>query len=465
MCCVVLFEVLDGNEYTLSIGETDNQVIMQFSNNKGNVREEILEVAGASEKLQVSILSEGEPSETDHMDISMTDIVEKLKSEWKLEKDRFNLTIDITNLDSAPEDWFDKGIAVLSQGGKPWYLTAEDIYRCTKELMTTFTEKVAAHVSIPASYWLEMNQKLDFVTSKVAEKLLHIQLEEGFSLVAKIDELLEQVLSSADDHVDDYRLKLALKLQQLRRGVTLHLQELSINLNSKTALYRAQFEGAVASNKDALDKSVATAYTWASDKSSSASNWLAQAEQTTVINKIDALRLSGKEILEQTQDRVLETRDKVVNTVTDTCDQIVNSVDDTRNKVVDSVQTKFNAADEALRVKLPVVAHPYVFQAVSVSQPYVETAVNKATPYVQSVRDTESMQKLEKWINDKKKDEFMTLLEKNKDTPAGSIVSGLLNQASRVITEVSEYCLNEDYFERDQLEEKVEDPVVDSTTN
>jgi hypothetical protein len=396
------------------------------------------------------------------MDISVKEISEKKKSEWKLQKDTFKVIIDFISLEQAPDDWFDQGLAMLANDEKPWYLTAEDLYKCTKDLMATFTEKVAAHIPIPGNYWADMNQKLDFITAKVAEKLLHIQIEEGFSLISKIDEVLEQVLSSTDNHVDEYRLMLALKLQQLRKGLTRHIQELSQNMSSKSELYRTKMDSMVASNKEALDKSVATAYTWASDKSTDASNWLAQAEKTTIINKIDALRLTGKDILEQTQNKVLETRDKVFKNVTDTRDHVVNTVEDTRNQVATTVQAKLDAADEALRVQLPVVAHPYILQAVAVSQPYVETAVNKATPYVQSVRDTESVKKLESWVNDKKKEEFMNLLEKNKDTPAGSIVSALLSQASRVITEVTEYCMNEDYFERNQMEEK---PEVETVTD
>ena len=424
---------------------------MQFASSGTTVREELFDVAANTENLQVSVLSEGEESKVDHLDISVKDVVEKQKSEWMLLKEQYKITIIITLLDEAPADWFERGISLLAQEEKPWYLTTEDLYKCTKDLMVKLTAQVSSQVAIPSTYLDEMLVKLDFVSSKVAEKLLHIQLEEGFSLVARIDEVMEQVLGSTDEHVDEYRLRLALQLQQLRKSVTLHLQQLSQSLSTKSELYRARVESAVSSNKHALDQSVATAYTWAADTSASTSNWLAQAEHSAIINKMDALRLSGKEVLEQTQTRVLETRDQVVNTV----------------------QTKLTAADEALRVQLPEVAHPYVVQAVSVSQPYVETAVTTATPYIQTVRDQESVKKLESWVMDKKKDELLTLLEKNKDTPAGSMVSGLLSQASRVITEVSEYCLNEDYFARNQAlqqqqqqgeEVKEEEPVIEAET-
>lgn len=485
----VQFEVVEGQKFTLSVGCTENdQSIMQFASSGMTVREELFDVAADTENLQVSVLSE-EDSKVDHLDIAVKDIIEKQKSEWMLLKEQYKITIIITPLDEAPADWFERGISLLAQEEKPWYLTTEDLYKCTKDLMTKLTEQVSTHVAIPSSYLDEMLVKLDFVSSKVAEKLLHIQLEEGFSLVAKIDEVLEQVLGSTDEHVDEYRLKLALKLQQLRKSVTLHLQELSQSLTTKTDVYRTRVEEAVSSNKEKLDKSVATAYTWAADTSASTSNWLAKAEHTAIINKMDALRLSGKEVLEQTQTRVLETRDQVVNTVTETRDQVVNTVNETRDqmvntaaetrdqmvntaaetrdqvvntvnetrdKVVNTVQTKLTAADEALRVQLPEVAHPYVVQAVSVSQPYVETAVTTASPYIQTVRDQESVKKLESWVKDKKKDELLALLEKNKDTPAGSMVSGLLSQASRVITEVSEYCLNEDYFARNQAAAQTE---------
>ena len=436
----------------MSIGcSGDDQSIMQFASSGTTVREELFDVAANTENLQVSVLSEGEESKVDHLDISVKDVVEKQKSEWMLLKEQYKITIIITLLDEAPADWFERGISLLAQEEKPWYLTTEDLYKCTKDLMVKLTAQVSSQVAIPSTYLDEMLVKLDFVSSKVAEKLLHIQLEEGFSLVARIDEVMEQVLGSTDEHVDEYRLRLALQLQQLRKSVTLHLQQLSQSLSTKSELYRARVESAVSSNKHALDQSVATAYTWAADTSASTSNWLAQAEHSAIINKMDALRLSGKEVLEQTQTRVLETRDQVVNTV----------------------QTKLTAADEALRVQLPEVAHPYVVQAVSVSQPYVETAVTTATPYIQTVRDQESVKKLESWVMDKKKDELLTLLEKNKDTPAGSMVSGLLSQASRVITEVSEYCLNEDYFARNQAlqqqqqqgeEVKEEEPVIEAET-
>jgi hypothetical protein len=461
----VQFDVVEGNKFTLSMGSSDEQTIMQFASSGTTFREELLDVAVDTENLQVSVLSEGETSTVEYLDISVKDIFEKQRSEWMLVKEQFKITITITPLNQAPKDWFESGLSMLANEDKPWYLTAEDLYKCTKDLMGKLSEHVSTQVSIPTVYLDDIIQKFDFVSAKVAEKLLHIQLEEGFSLVAKIDELLEQVLSSTDEHVDEYRLKLALRLQQLRKNVTLHLQELSQSLNTKTELYRAQVEGAVNDKKESLDKSVATAYSWAADKSSSTSNWLAQAEHTAIINKIDALRLSGKEVLEQTQNRVVETRDKVFNTVTDTRDQVINKVNDTREKVVTSVQTKLSAADEALRVQLPTVAHPYVVQAVAVSQPYVETAVTTATPYIQTVRDQEAVKKLESWVVDKKKDELLKLLEKNKDTPAGSMVSALLDQASRVITEVSDYCLNDDYFNRNQVEVEVAEKEVSEVTN
>lgn len=481
----VQFEVVEGKQFTLSMGcSATDQSIMQFPSSGTTVREEVFDVASDTENLLVSVLSEGEDSKVDHLDISVKDIVEKQKSEWMLLKEQYKITIVVTTLDEAPADWFERGICFLAQEEKPWYLTTEDLYKCTKDLMV----KLTGQVSIPSAYLEDMLAKLDFVSSKVAEKLLHVQLEEGFSLVAKIDEVMEQVLGSTDEHVDEYRLKLATQLQKLRKTVTLHLQDLSHTLTNKSELYRTQVEGAVNSNKDALEKSVATAYSWAADKSTSTSNWLAQAEHTSIINKIDALRLSGKEVLEQTHNRVLETRDQVINTVSEkrdqvistvnetrdkltntvnetrdkltntvneTRDQVKNTVNETRDQLTNTVQSKLSAADEALRVQLPSVAHPYVLQAVAASQPYVETAVSTASPYVQSVRDQESVKKLESWVMDKKKDELMALLEKNKDTPAGSMVSALLNQASRVITEVSDYCLKDDYFVRNQAAQGV----------
>jgi hypothetical protein len=448
----VQFEVVEGNNFTLSIGSNDDQTIMQFTSGGTTVREDLFDLAEDTQNLQVSVLSEGESSSVDHLDISVKEIVDKTRTEWMLLKEQYKISIVISPVEHAPADWFDSGVSVLAQENKPWYLTAEDLYKCTKDLMVKLTGQVSAKAAIPSEYFDNLLEKLDFITAKVAEKLLHIQLEEGFSFVSKIDEIMEQVLSSTDEHVDEYRLKLALKLQQLRKSVTLHLQDISQTLATKKDLYRAQVEEAVSSNKAAVEKSVATAYTWAADTSTNTSNWLAQAEHTAIINKLDALRLSGKEVLEQTQSRVLETRDQVVNTVNDTRDQVVKNV-----------HTKLSAADEALRVQLPTVAHPYVVQAVAVSQPYVETAVTTATPFIQSVRDQESVKKLESWVMDKKKDEIMNLLEKNKDTPAGSMVSALLSQASQVITEVTDYCLNEDYFARNQ--EQKEEETAPATTN
>lgn len=443
---------------------------MQFSTSGMITREELLEVPKDEEMLHVSVLSEGDFSAVDNLDVAMADIVNEEKSEWKLEKEQYKITLVITPVDKAPSDWFDRGISMLSSGDKPWYFTAEDLYKCTKDMMQRISEKISSHSPIPSEYLNELSQKLDFVTNKVAEKLLVVQLEEGFSFVAKIDELLEKLLGDTDEQIDAYRLKLALKLQELRKKMTLHLNELSKSLAEKKEHYRSQAEEAYSKNKDALEKTVATAYTWASDKSAETSNWFAQAENEAIVNKIDALRLSGKDLLEQTRTRAKEardqvvgsalgTRDKVVNSVMETRDQLVDKMTDTRDQVVNSVQDKWSAADEALRVQLPAVAHPYVVQAVSKSQPYVESAVNTASPYVQSVRDQAAIKKLEGWVTDKKKDELMELLEKNKDTRAGSIVSALLDQASQVITEVSDYCLNEDYFSRNKEES---DPATEA---
>jgi hypothetical protein len=114
----------------------------------------------------------------------------------------------------------------------PWtHQSLQDIYNLTKYIL----EQYKISTSRPV---VEIVRAVDFASFSVAQNLLSVRLDEGFSLVGAIDDLLESLLSSTDKTVDAKLLQVALSLQKLRKAVTRRLQEITFFTQEKLYLLR-----------------------------------------------------------------------------------------------------------------------------------------------------------------------------------------------------------------------------------
>lgn len=213
--------------YTLSISSPVDQVFQYFPAHESNeVREDILE-ANVGDVIEV-ILTNGDDV-LGQLTIPLTEIT--TQDQWSLKTtDESNLFIAVTSIERIPKNWFDTSVELLTTP-RPWYFKAEDLYNLMKYIL----EQYQITKSRP---FVEIIHAIDYATYTVARNLLSVRLDEGFSLIAKIDDLLESLLTTTDKTVDAKLLQLALSLQQLRKVVTRRLQEISFFTQEKLYLLR-----------------------------------------------------------------------------------------------------------------------------------------------------------------------------------------------------------------------------------
>ena len=248
---------------------------------------------------------------------------------------------------------------------------------------------------------IEAIRAVDFASISVAKNLLSVRLDEGFSIVSKIDDLLESLLSSTDKTVDTKLLQLALSLQRLRKAVTRRLQEISFFTQEKLYQLRVQ--------TNSYYGNIDSAYVWAVEKTGEATNIVTN----DIFGRIRSLREAGRAALASVQSQIY-------------------------NRVTSQVV----GYQRSLLVDLPVYAHPYVIGAVEVTQPYLNGAMEKAAPLIQTIREKTPV---ETWIVGTK-----DALERN------ATVGPYVVAATNAIEEVKHYCTDQQYFETPQEEKSGE---------
>jgi len=259
---------------------------------------------------------------------------------------------------------------------------------------------------------IEMIRAVDFASLTVAKNLLSVRLDEGFSIVSKIDDLLESLLTTTDKTVDAKLLQLALSLQQLRKAVTRRLQELSFFTQEKLYLLRTQTNSAL-QNYANID----SAYVWAVEKTGEATNVI----KTDIIGRIHSLRDAGRAILAAIQSQISAR---------------------VTNQVTEYQRTLYG---------LPAFAHPYVVGAVGATQPYLDGALETAAPLIQTIRDKTPV---ETWIAGTK-----DVLERN------ATVGPYVVAATNALEEVKNYCTDQQYFEHSREEKSEEISASKSTSD
>lgn len=215
--------------YTLSVSSPVDQIFQYFpASESSEVREDILE-ANVGDVIDV-VFTNGD-EELGHLTIPLTDIT--TKDQWTVTtSDGSNLFIGVATIERIPKNWFDTSVELLT-APRPWYFKAEDLYNLMKYIL----EQYQITTSRP---FVEIIHAIDYATYTVARNLLSVRLDEGFSLISKIDDLLESLLTTTDKTVDAKLLQLALSLQQLRKVVTRRLQEISFFTQEKLYLLRVR---------------------------------------------------------------------------------------------------------------------------------------------------------------------------------------------------------------------------------
>jgi hypothetical protein len=371
--------------YTLTVTSPIDQIFQYFpAREQTEVREDLIEV---EEGDAIDLLF----TSGDQVLAQLT-IQDLATKEWTLTPtDGSSLALVVTPITRAPRDWFDAGLELLTSP-RPWYFKAEDIYNLTKYIL----EQYKVSTSRPV---IEIIRAIDFASFSVAKNLLSVRLDEGFSLVSSIDDLLESLLSSTDKTVDAKLLQVALSLQKLRKAVTCRLQELSFFTQEKLYLLRAQANSARGLGN------IDSAYIWAVEATEQTTNRV----KVDIAERLRSLRDAGRAVLAALQSRVY-------------------------NRVTDQV-----TAYQRSLFDLPAYAHPYVIGAVGATQPYIAGALETAAPFIQTLREKTPV---DTWINDTK-----DVLERN------AAVAPYVVAATNALEEVKNYCTNEQYFEPAAVEQ------------
>ncbi len=325
------------------------------------------------------------------------------------------LTVKVKVMERAPSDWFSVGIGALSH--LPWYLKAEDLYALTKHVLQQY--KIST--SYPVT---ELCHLIDNASVVIATNVLSVRVEEGFSIIREIDELLEKVFASSDEKVDSGLVQLARSLQRLRRSVTRKVEGLSDATHTQMTALKVKASKVGHEAQEKYQTTVHSAYDWAMERTENTSQWV-RTEKDEIVERISGLTVRGQAV------------------VSDATARITAGPKDIVTKVTDGVNSRLAEATESLK-GLPEKAHPYVVGAVEASQPYINSAVETATPYVQSMREKTApvTAPVEEWLHDTKE-----VVEKKYP-----VVATATEKATLVLDQVVGYCTDEKYFSKQQEE-------------
>jgi len=218
--------------YTLSASSAVDQIYQYYPGKMPTeIREELIEI-GEEDTLELSFTNA--EVELGHLSIPFSEI--GTTENWRLANDDvefgFALSIDVSIVERVPKNWFDAGIDLLS-APRPWYFKGEDLYNLIKHVLDHY--KISTSTPV-----IEICRAIDFASMTVARNLLSVRLDEGFSIVAQLDDLLESVLTATDKSVDSKLIQLARSIQQLRKAVTRRLHELSFFTQEKLYILRTQ---------------------------------------------------------------------------------------------------------------------------------------------------------------------------------------------------------------------------------
>jgi len=320
-------------------------------------------------------------------------------------EEQLTVTIQLSVLDRIPENWFEKGLGLLGDEPRPWYLKAEDVY--------AFLKYIVQNIQLPSSVptYDELCSKIDFFARQIAKKYLSITVDDGFSIMSWIDSTLETLFRQLDESLDSFRFRLVLSLQKLRKEVTLLIAATVSKLQEKNNDVRQHVQTMMDRNvwiSDAVSNLLTTLRT----TTESATQWVTH-EKEDVAQALALIQETSTATLAQAQATLLGVPTAVYH------------------RVSDEVSHRIDGAQSSL-LQIPVTAHPYVVNAVGVTQPYVSSVLTTATPYVESLVKAPLVENL---ILDTRE-----ALERNDN------VNTLVQKASQILTQVTDYCTNDKFF-------------------
>lgn len=394
--------------YALTVVSSVDQMCIPFKGTKSDEEREDLFEVNAEDTIHARFSSES--SQLGDITIPVWTL-ESSNDDWVLVKPQegdasgYVLTVTVTVMERAPKNWFDTGIAALEH--IPWYLKAEDLYHLTKHVLKEYNISTSRPVT-------ELSKLIDRATFVVSNNLLSLRVEEGFSVIGQIDDLLERVFAASDQKVDASLLELARSLQRLRRAVSRRVEGLSEATNQQLEVLQGKAAEVSDVAQERYHSTLHNAYHWAVERTEQTSQYL-RAEQDGIVNRLNGITVRGQEVFSNATGRLSAAPQEAIA------------------KVRGGVESRLAEAKGNLE-HLPERVHPYVVGAVEASQPYISSALETAGPYVQSLR--EKAAPVEEWLQGTKE-------AVEKKYPA---VASASQQASSVLEKVVEYCTDDKYY-------------------
>ena len=414
--------------YALSLVSSVDQMCIVFKGTLADEEKEDLFEVNADDVVQCHFSSE--TSHLGDMSISMADI--DTSDDWVLVRPQdgtvsgYVLTVKVKLMERAPSDWFSIGITALNH--LPWYFKAEDLYALTKHILKEYNISTSRPVT-------ELCSLIDNASVVLATNVLSVRVEEGFSVIHELDDLLEKVFAASDQKVDSGLVQLARSLQRLRRTVTRRVESLSEGTRQQMTALQGRVAEAGDRAQGRCRSTVHTAYFWAVERTEQTSQWV-RSEREGLVSALNGLTVRGQAVVSDTTARLAQAPREVAERVRG----------DVHSRIAEVTQ----------RVQeLPQKVHPYVVGVVEASQPYLASAMHTAGPYVQSLRERAGP--VEEWLQETK-----GAVEKK--YPA---VASASEQAAQLLGEVGRYCTDGQYFEQNhtpaQPQAQPEHPLEESS--
>jgi hypothetical protein len=258
-----------GSFSVIASTESNGRAVINFNDTEIDIRhkEDVLEVA-EGEDVKINLLFDGAFKETRTVHFNPSELKVSMPKKFDhLSAQGIQVKASLTVLERAPADWFETGLVALSEQAIPWYFKAEDLYDFIKYLINA--------IEIP-KYLPSLNdicRYIDLITLKAFNKLLFINLDDGFSIISEIDSYLDHIFSTLDNRIDITRYNLAIHLQKLRKAITSIIQTLATTQRNTTADLKARISTLQERNSSLLHI-LSDAIEWANLKTENATAWM-----------------------------------------------------------------------------------------------------------------------------------------------------------------------------------------------
>lgn len=219
--------------------------------------------------------------------------------------------------------FLEKGLDYVKTAEKPWYFKGQDLYSVAKAVAGSVGTKVPPKVG---DVMVKATHVLDQATLSVLKRFTSMSIEDNFSVLEKLDELLALTAVKGDELVDDSRDQLVVSVRALKEAVM------------------AQTERLVNASTNNMSK---------------------------MLQKWQVLKLTATERLNTVQDDVRT--------------QASTLLKDTRSKLSTEADRIIAQAEPVMKRAI-AATHPYVQSVYGASQPYINDAMTVSEPFVQQAQ-------------------------------------------------------------------------------